>query len=79
MDDARFASDITPAEVECGFDVREHTTGVRIIIRELRGGLRAVKARTESGATVYEICDDRLTPLYEPATSLGDLKRRFAP
>ncbi len=73
----RYASDISPDEVACGFDVKEHTTGARIVTRELRGGLRAIKAQTEDGSTIYEICDDRLTPLYAPAVSLSDLKRRF--
>jgi len=74
----RFAAEISPAEAACGFDVKEHTTGVRIVTRELRGGLCAIKSQSEDGETIYEICDDRLTPLYAPAASLSELKRRFS-
>ena len=73
-----FVLEITPEEVARGFDVVEHETGTCLVRVPLRGGLHAIKTRSEEGTILYAICDDHLEPLYAPARSLNELEQRFA-
>ncbi len=76
---SNFPTDITPDEEQCGFTEVEAKSGVRIVLRELRAGLRAVKVRRADGTIEYEVCDEELRPVYSPARSLPELRRRFGP
>ena len=73
-----FVDEMSEAEAECGFAVREHPTGKRIVVRDLGGGLRAVKVWLAKDKTGYAICEADLRPIYPPATTLAELKARFA-
>ncbi len=44
----------------------------------LRPGLFAVKVTADERSAEYAICDHELRPLYRPAASLRELRRRFA-
>lgn len=73
-----FVEEMSEAEATCGFTVREHPTGKRLVVRELGGGLRAVKVRLGKNQTGYAICEDDLRPIYPAASTLAELKARFA-
>jgi hypothetical protein len=73
----RLTLDVTREEADFGFRLAEQPSGVRAVVREIRPGLRAVKVRADDGSTEYAICDDELRPVYLPARSLDDLRRRF--
>lgn len=73
----RLRLDLNQDEEEFGFGVAEHPSGVRAVVRELRPGLRAVKVEAEDGSVEYAICEDNLRPVYAPARTLEELKRRF--
>ncbi len=77
MASSDFPKDISPDEAQCGFTEVEAKSGVRLVVRELRGGLRAVKVRRDDGVIEYEVCDEELRPVYSPAQSLPELRRRF--
>lgn len=70
-------TDVTKEEKEFGFGITEERSGTRAVVRELPAGLRAVKVQAEDGTTEYAICDEQLRPLYQPAKSLDELRRRF--
>ena len=72
-----YPTDVTAEEEAFGFEVRESPTGVRAVVRVLDTGLQVVKRRRDDGTIEYAVCDDRCMPLYESATSVDDLKRRF--
>jgi hypothetical protein len=73
----RLALDVTKEEGEFGFGVREEPSGITAVLRDLPVGLCAVKVQAEDGTTEYAICDEGLRPLYRPAKSLTELRRRF--
>ena len=73
----RFADAITEQEVACGFDIVEHTTGESIVRVDLGAGIYAMKVHTDDGGVEYLVCDENLTQLYTPASSLTELKERF--
>jgi hypothetical protein len=68
---------LTKEEAAFGFGLHEEGPGLRAVLRQLPNGLWAVKVQSEDGTTTYSICDEHLRPLYRPATSLGELRRRF--
>lgn len=69
--------EITPEEIQAGFALTEHATGIRAAVIHLAGGLRAVKARRDDGAVMYVVCSEDLSPLYTPAATLRELLSRF--
>lgn len=74
---ATLSLDVTREEEDFGFGLAEQRSGVRAVVREIRPGLHAVKVRAHDGSTEYAICDDELRPVYLPAKSLDELRRRF--
>jgi hypothetical protein len=75
----RLAPEMTKEEEEFGFGVAEEPSGTHAVVRALPAGLRAMKVLTEEGTTEYAICDAQLRPLYRPAKSLDELRKRFGP
>jgi hypothetical protein len=73
----RLPVEVTEDERRCGFSVTEEPSGIRAVVRELPAGLRAVKVEAEDGTVEYAVCDAELRPLYAPAKSLVELRRRF--
>jgi hypothetical protein len=73
----RLRLDITEDEEQFGFGFAEEPSGVRAVVFELRPGLRAVKVEADDGSTEYAICDQVFRPVYRPAKTLNDLRRRF--
>jgi hypothetical protein len=55
--------DVSKEEADFGFDLTGEPAGNRVVARDLRAGLRAVKVRRDEGAIEYAICDDQLRPL----------------
>lgn len=47
------------------------------VVAEMRPGLFAVKVAAHDGSEEYALCDERLRPLYRPASSMQELRRRF--
>ncbi len=77
MDDLlRFPTEVTADEAAFGFASRVEC-GSRIALAALDDGLVAVKTRSYDGTIEYVICDASLAPLYTPAKSIDDLRRRF--
>jgi hypothetical protein len=73
----QFALDVTQEEEDFGFGLTEAPSGVRVVVRGLGVRLQAVKVQTDDGSTGYAICDENLRPLYTPAKTLDELRRRF--
>jgi hypothetical protein len=73
-----FPLDVTNEEDAFGFTLSEAPSGTRALVVPLPSGLRAVKVRTDDGAIQYVVCDENLQPLYVAATTLDDLRERFA-
>lgn len=73
----RLLSEVSESEEAFGFGVAEARSGVRAVVRDLGPGLRAVKVRANNGSTEYAICDENLRPIYPPARTLDELRRRF--
>lgn len=74
---ARFLLQPTEDETAFGFVIHDVPSGERALVMPLSHGLRAVKVLADDGAVEYIVCDDRLEPLYTPAKSLDELRRRF--
>jgi hypothetical protein len=68
---------LSEEEAAFGFEITEGATGTCRIAMDLGTGLLVVKVRARDGTTQYVVCTDHLAPLYVPATSLEDLRRRF--
>jgi len=69
--------DLTEEEKLCGFALTEESSGMRAVVRELPAGLRAVKVQAADGGVEYAVCDQQLQPLYAPAKTLVELRKRF--
>lgn len=69
--------DVNQDEKEFGFVTTQEPSGVRAVVCELHPGLRAVKVRADDGSIEYAVCDKSLVPLYQSATTLDELRRRF--
>mgnify|MGYP001545956391 CR=1 FL=1 len=68
--------DRTPDEAELGFAVEELPTGENALVARIPNGLTVVK--TAIGDRIaYEICD-RLVPIYTPALSIDELRKRLS-
>lgn len=73
----QYATDLNEYELAFGFSVEPAKTGVRVVLRHLSRGLRAVKVYCDDGTIEYVICDEHLQPLYGAAKSLDELRVRF--
>jgi hypothetical protein len=73
----RFLLQPTAEESAFGFGVAESPSGESALIIALPRGLRAVKTLADDGAVEYVVCDDQFEPLYAPAKTLDELRRRF--
>jgi hypothetical protein len=74
---ARFPVQATAEESAFGFALANAPSGERALIMPLSQGLRAVKMIADDGAVEYVVCDDEFEPLYAPARTLDELRRRF--
>lgn len=69
---------VTSEEAAFGFTTRTDADGRTAIVAELCDGLYAVKACAPGGSVVYQVCNGALQQLYPAASSLEELRRRFA-
>jgi hypothetical protein len=69
--------EVSTEEAALGFAETEAGSGVRAIAVSLGDGLRAVKLRAPDGTIQYAVCDERFQPLYTPARTLEELRKRF--
>ncbi|HEY2367019.1 MAG TPA: hypothetical protein VGH87_11575 [Polyangiaceae bacterium] len=73
----RFPLQPTAEETAFGFGIAVVPSGEQALMMPLPSGLRAVKVIADDGAVEYIVCDEALEPLYTPAKSLDELRRRF--